>query len=70
MGTLQLELRDGRLTMHIGDMRPQIFTTREDRFVVVFAGGTFDSGRFEVADGKVRAVILSRGDDQTRFERK
>lgn len=70
LGTLTIKTQDGRLVLELGDIHPQIFTTDVDQFTVAFAGGTIDGGRFEIADEKVKAVVLLSDEDESRFARR
>ncbi len=69
LGTLTIKAQDGRLVLDLGDIHPQLFTTDMDQFSVAFSGGTFDGGRFEIADKLVKALILRSDDDEWRFTR-
>jgi CubicO group peptidase (beta-lactamase class C family) len=70
LGTIQLVNADGRLTFQLGDLRPRLFATDDqDKFAAAFSGGVIEGGRFEIADGKVKALFIRSGDDEDRFER-
>jgi CubicO group peptidase (beta-lactamase class C family) len=71
LGTINVAPDKGRLTLQLGDLRPHLFAVNEkDKFTAAFSGGVIEGGRFEIADGKVQALLVRSGDDEDRFERK
>jgi CubicO group peptidase (beta-lactamase class C family) len=71
LGTIQIANTDGRLTFQLGDLRPHLFSTDDrDRFAAAFSGGVIDGGRFDIADRKVKAIIIRSEDNEERFERR
>lgn len=71
-GRLEIELRDGELEAHIGNLPVPLHAASVDSFHTPMLPGTPGSGVFEVdeAGGKVTAVELSLGGSVLRFERR
>lgn len=69
-GVAEIMLVDGGLAGRIGDLPLALHVAAVDSFRVMMAPGMISEGRFEVAEGEVRAVWLrGDGDGVVRFGR-
>jgi CubicO group peptidase (beta-lactamase class C family) len=70
-GTFRVAHQDGKLTAKMGDLPIPLKSTGTDRFQIDVGSQTWRDARFEVADGKVTAVVVIWNDHgEARFTRK
>ncbi len=70
-GTFRVAHRDGRLTAAMGDLPLPLKSTGPDRFQIGIDPRTWRDARFEVAGGRVTAVVVLWNDHgEARFTRK
>ncbi len=69
-GTLHIEVEGEALRARIGCLRIELAPRERDEFTALAEGALRCAGRFEVADGRVRAALLElREGESVRFER-
>lgn len=69
-GTVLIQLADGNLVGRIGGLEAELFARGKDRFGAIIATTQKSRGRFDIAGGKVRALVLDlMGRSGIRFVR-
>lgn len=70
MGTIRIEERGNELAGALGDVGIRFKKAEKDSFTLRLSTGQTTDGRFEVAEGKVKAVVFNMPDlGEVRFER-
>ncbi len=69
-GTIRVEVADGALRARIGKLALELFSRGKDEFTVFAYGSLEAAGRFEIEDGRARALLLEFPEAATvRFAR-